>query len=108
MPQSATYLSDKFLTLAEMMNISEPELERRKEFLQFDAEDEAAARLLEMTLFFTEDLAANRRLMAIASRLVREVPVFELSFRRDAVTIHDVMNIVGKAGRGGAARPSGT
>jgi len=33
-------LSEKFLTLAEMMGITEQELERRKQFLQFEPEDE--------------------------------------------------------------------
>jgi rsbT co-antagonist protein RsbR len=39
-------LPEKFLTLAEMMNISEQELERRKQFLQFGPEDEERLRKL--------------------------------------------------------------
>ncbi|MGB3223395.1 MAG: protoglobin domain-containing protein [Desulforhopalus sp.] len=40
MSQSRTQLPEKFLTLAEMMNIGDRELARRKEFLEFDLEDE--------------------------------------------------------------------
>lgn len=40
MVPSSIHLTEKFLTLAEMMNISEQELERRKEYLQFGPEDE--------------------------------------------------------------------
>ncbi len=46
MPLSSTHLPDKFLTLAEIMNISEQELEKRKEFLQFGPEDEERLRRL--------------------------------------------------------------
>ena len=41
-----THLPEKFLTLAEMMNISEQELERRKQLLQFGPEDEERLRKL--------------------------------------------------------------
>jgi rsbT co-antagonist protein RsbR len=41
-----THLPEKFMTLAEMMNISEQELERRKQFLQFGPEDEERLRKL--------------------------------------------------------------
>ena len=41
-----TNLPEKFLTLAEMMNISEQELEHRKQFLQFGPEDEERLRQL--------------------------------------------------------------
>jgi len=41
-----THFPEKFLTLAEMMNISEQELERRKQFLQFGPEDEERLRKL--------------------------------------------------------------
>ena len=37
---------EKFLTLAEMMNITEQQLERRKQFLQFGPEDEERLRKL--------------------------------------------------------------
>lgn len=40
MSPSRTQLPEKFLTLAEMMNIGDRELARRKEFLEFDLEDE--------------------------------------------------------------------
>ena len=40
MPPSPLHLPEKFLTLAEMMNITEQELERRKKLLQFGPEDE--------------------------------------------------------------------
>lgn len=40
MSSSRTQLPEKFLTLAEMMNIGDRELARRKEFLEFDLEDE--------------------------------------------------------------------
>jgi rsbT co-antagonist protein RsbR len=39
-------MPEKFLTLAEMMNISEQEIERRKQFLQFGPEDEERLRKL--------------------------------------------------------------
>ncbi len=41
-----TQLPDKFLTMAEMMNIDDHELARRKEFLQFGPEDEERLRKL--------------------------------------------------------------
>ncbi len=41
-----TQLPEKFLTMAEMMNISEQELEQRKKFLQFGPEDEERLRKL--------------------------------------------------------------
>ena len=40
MSQSSSLSADKFLTLAEMMHITDQALERRKEFLQFGPEDE--------------------------------------------------------------------
>jgi rsbT co-antagonist protein RsbR len=40
------HFPEKFLTLAEMMNITEQELERRKKFLQFGPEDEERLRKL--------------------------------------------------------------
>ena len=40
MSPTTMQLPDKFLTLAEMMNIGDQELARRKEFLEFDPEDE--------------------------------------------------------------------
>jgi rsbT co-antagonist protein RsbR len=46
MTPSSTYLPEKFLTLAEMMNISEPELEQRKKILQFGPDDEERLRKL--------------------------------------------------------------
>jgi rsbT co-antagonist protein RsbR len=46
MPLSPTHLPEKYLTLAELMNISEQELERRKQYLQFGPEDEARLRNL--------------------------------------------------------------
>ena len=42
----STHIPEKFLTLAEMMNISDQELERRKQFLQFGPEDEKRLRKL--------------------------------------------------------------
>jgi len=46
MPLPSPHIPEKFLTLAEMMNISEQELERRKQILQFGPEDEARLRKL--------------------------------------------------------------
>ncbi len=46
MSPSRTQLPEKFLTLAEMMNIGDRELERRKEFLEFGPEDEERLRKL--------------------------------------------------------------
>lgn len=46
MSLASTHLPEKFLTLAEMMNISEQELELRKQFLQFGPEDEERLRRL--------------------------------------------------------------
>lgn len=46
MPLSSMHSPEKFLTLAEVMNISEHELEQRKKFLQFGPEDEERLRKL--------------------------------------------------------------
>ena len=46
MSSSRTQLSEKFFTLAEMMNIGDQELAKRKEFLQFGSEDEERLRRL--------------------------------------------------------------
>jgi len=56
MPLSATHPPEKFLTLAEMMNISEQELERRKQILQFGPEDEE--RLLKLAPVSTRSAEA--------------------------------------------------
>lgn len=45
-PSSTTHLPEKFLTLAEMMNITGQELVRRKQFLEFGPEDEERLRKL--------------------------------------------------------------
>jgi rsbT co-antagonist protein RsbR len=46
MASTSKHLSEKFLTLAEMMKIDAQELQRRKEFLNFGAEDEERLRQL--------------------------------------------------------------
>jgi rsbT co-antagonist protein RsbR len=46
MVPTPTHLSEKFLSLAELMNISDQELERRKQYLQFGPEDEERLRRL--------------------------------------------------------------
>lgn len=57
MSPSRTPLPEKFLTLAEMMNISDRELARRKEFLEFGPEDEGRLnKLAPLSMNYAEEV----------------------------------------------------
>lgn len=57
MSPSRTQLPEKFLTLAEMMNIGDRELARRKELLEFDLEDEEQlSKLAPLSMNYAEEV----------------------------------------------------
>lgn len=57
MSLSRTQLPEKFLTLAEMMNIGDRELARRKEFLEFGPEDEERlSKLAPLSMNYAEEV----------------------------------------------------
>ncbi|GEM_PF-4954134 len=73
MPPSATHFPDKFLTLAEMMNISEQEFERRKQYQQFGPED--GAHLQKLASVSENFTYAEDVMDSFAARILRAITV---------------------------------